>query len=313
MAINVQYGPVAAALGLANQAGLGINRQRQQQNDQQFLGLVNDMQARADANHAREISQSLQEQSLSQQADNDAARLNLSATQNAAENALRAAGLNLDSKRVDIAGQNATSNDQYRQGQLDARQQTQQLQQTKFDTQQSGIDALPIDQQNIIRAQGHLPANGQDDSRLLIQEYRRLDSALRQAQKDNQAATYDPNDLKKILSEKSDKHPGAIKGMEAAFDSSSTRVAAIQNRLAQVQAALDSQMNQHMETGMAPATGQPAVSQQAIGQIIQQNQQALTQPAPGQTQPRILAQERNPQDGKMWGYDANQGRWIPLQ
>ena len=52
-----------------------------------------------------------------------------------------------------------------------------------------------------------------------------------------------------------------------------------------------------------PAAMAPNYNGPPVG--ISPQQQAQT--------PRIVTTDRNPQDGKMWGYDAANGRWMPLE
>lgn len=59
MAINVTYGPISTALGLAEQSGRAAGRRRQSQEDLAFIDLVGKLQAEADQKYANEIQQAL--------------------------------------------------------------------------------------------------------------------------------------------------------------------------------------------------------------------------------------------------------------
>jgi hypothetical protein len=303
MAINVDYSPISSALGLAAQAGQGQRRRQQQQVDLQTIGLAQEMQRAADQRHAQEIQQSLEEQRIGLGAQENADRNRTNSIEQQAQEAYRQQAL---AQQKDYHDQQLSQQKEIAGTANSTRQQNADLAATKFQTQQDAIGNLPPDQQNVVRAQGHLPSAGQDESRLLIAEYRRLSEVQRQAIKDQQAAAYDPNDTKKILYEPSSTNPQAIKGMEAAFDAAARRSAAAAQRMQQIDEALSG------KTSLLQPGAPTAVPAQSVQQIIQANEAPNQQSAPGQ-QPRILARERNPQDGKMWGFDANQGRWIPLE
>jgi hypothetical protein len=85
-------------------------------------------------------------------------------------------------------------------------------------------------------------------------------------------------------------------------------VVALKQRLAAVQVQIDKATQGLISAG----PGSRPVDTNAVVKNVQQQNPQAGQSAPDQ-QPRIIARERNPQDGKMWGYDQNQGRWIPLE
>jgi hypothetical protein len=295
MSLNVQYGPVSAAIGLAQQAGAGIRKRQQQQSDQDFLQYVQQAQDSANRNSANEISSALQQQSIQAENDRAAAEFNRQSQNDVVRQQMEQANLNLRTQQE--------SNDQ---AALKVAQQQRQsgvdLAGQKYTDRTDAISQLPAAAQPYATAGVHQPGATPDEQRLLIAEYRRTQQALATAQKDLKAAEYDPNDMRQMLAEPSTANPKAKKGLEDQYAFASQRTTQLQERIKQLDDALSTR------TGSVLQPGAQVGVAPAAAQAIIQNQQS----APAQ-QSRILATERNPQDGKMWGYDANQGRWIPLE
>lgn len=301
MAINVDYSPISTALGLAAQAGQGQRRQRQQQIDLQTIGLAQEMQRAADQRHAQEIQQSLEEQRIGIGAQEHADRNRDAAVGQAAQEAYHQQSL---AQQKDYHNQQLAQQKEIAGNTNATQQQNADLAANKFQTQQDAINNLPPDQQNVVRAQGHLPSAGQDESRLLIAEYRRLAEVQRQAIKDQQAASYDPNDTKKIMYEPSSSNPKAIKGMEAAFDAAARRSSAAQARMDQIDGALSG------KTSVLQPGAPTAVPAQSVQQIVQANQNPNQQSASDQ-QPRIVATATGPNGEKLGLTDT--GQLVRLQ
>lgn len=286
MAINVSYSPVATAVGLAAQAGVGQRVRQQQQYDLQLQDLVNQMQAHSDSVNANQISQAMEEQRIGLGANESQQRMHDQMIQQQALDSYRQANLM-------SASQNHNAVNQINQQRADAQttaagaqQDNANLGQAKFADKQDAINQLPTDEQTIVRAQGHLQsagANAADPRHFALQQYKAYERDLQQAMKDQQAATYDPNDKRKFLAEQSSDNPDAIKGMESAYSAAAKRVADAQQKLK----ALNDQLN--------PQPNNIPVSPQAMQQIAQQNQQGQgpaqqlqAQPQQQQGQPAVV-------------------------
>lgn len=293
MAINVQYGDIGSALGLALRGGEALRQRYQGQQDMQFLDLVGKQQQAADAAHAQEISQALGVQktnadlAVSQQQHDEQSQ------HNQAEEGLRQQQLKQQDAETQarMAQTNALNQQTHQFQQSDHNMKVQSFADKQKTEQEkdAAIATLTPEQQAVVKATGRMPYvpnnQGDPDSKaftLIESESRRIGQQL--AQHDTQAGKTLEAQLGQPVADPPD-------------------VAALR----QQKAALDAELAKRSQSMIQNGTLHNAAIAQAAAQA-----RTAAPSAPAQ-QPRILQTERNPQDGKIWGYDANQGRWIPLQ
>jgi hypothetical protein len=308
MAITFQYGPAAGAIGLATKAGQGQRQQDLFNQGIQFNQLINQEQARLDQKNANAISQALgvdefnthtalADRNFNAEQQQQSVNNDYRTQEAKSQDEERAAARAIQQQNANTQAQNANTNSAYRTATTD-------LKNTKYQTQQDALDEMNPDQANMIRANGHLPGQQQQDqTRLLISEYRRLDASARQAQKDADAARYDENDVRKLTAQQSTTVPGSIAGMEDRFVQSTQRLQAFQARMKQI----DDQIN----NGTRSAVDPNGTVDKNLGQKLIQQQQNPQQSAPAQ-QPRIVETATNPKTGQRIGFDANTGRWVSI-
>jgi hypothetical protein len=148
--INVNYGPISAALGMAQTAGAGQgNVQAQQlqlqkrQQDMAFINMVQQAQAQADQEHANEISQGIGVQEFNANLDMRGQAAQVANQQQQIEN-------DQANRRIAISQQNEqanAANDQARQSQAGAdaaaREAYRRQQQQNFDANQARLANAP--------------------------------------------------------------------------------------------------------------------------------------------------------------------------
>ncbi len=282
MAITVEYGPISTALNLARQSGEGIRKQRAQQQASEFQQLIAAQQEQQARQRATAISQALaqNQQSFQNQQSSQAQQLAEQRQQQLEQ--YQTQQLALQQRQQQAQEANAAVRQEQGQSAIELKKQEEARRALTFGEKETALNALPQDQEQLIRAQGHLPSGqNQDTTRSLAAEYRRLTMVHRQAEKDLQAASFDENDMKKFGTLPSETVPGAIKGMEDRYNSAKQTVAQLQSRLSSVDQAI---------TQATPVQGQGA-------------------PA---TQPRIVQTATNPQTGQRVGFDANTGQWVAI-
>lgn len=273
MAINVQYGPIGTALGLAQQAGAGRRNARVATQDLQFLQMMQQAQAEADRNYANQIQMALQ----AQQAN---ANNSLRAEAVAADRDRQAQELEFRKQQANLAQQNVQADNtrqnaalQFRADQAGQEAATLQSQQAKQAGYLQSLPDGPVKQQALdyFAATGKLPetvipqnprvagSNLPADYRMLDAQYRRTENQLRSAQTVLKALSSGGDPLKESRT-----MPGAIKGQEAQFVQAQARVQEIQKELESLGSILEQQ----------------SVPQANINAIIQAQQQ----PAPAASQ-----------------------------
>lgn len=181
MAITVQYGPIASALGLAQVAGAGQGFQIQSQRDLQALQIQNQLQQtqnqyaenQAQTALAYQQLQGQQQQAQQQDAQNQAYRN--------AELQLGVQSGTQAQERITQQGQDFTQEQQTRQQQADelAKQRTQQDQDRA--TKQAWLSGLSPDQRDIVNSGGHLPNSLEVDAAKRQQQSAQTDAAYKQA------------------------------------------------------------------------------------------------------------------------------------
>jgi hypothetical protein len=296
MAITVNHGNIASALGLAAQAGRADRNQRVASQDLQFLQLMQQAQQAADRDYANQIQTALNAQHVSNEEALQSSALQQRAADSRQTQADRDRQYALDAgkagyvverdaaNREQRAGDNAASRDLRSQGldiqqaHQDTRQQTADLRDEKYRTQQTAIDELDPTIQGQVRAGGRLHVNGDGDTRTLEAEYRRLQTDVAAATKRQKDYTVDPKSLIGPRSEESPTVPGSAKGYEARYQDAQRQIDSARKRMEE----LDQQLHQKT-SGAAPATSAPRIVQTAVNA-----------------------------SGQRVGFDANSGQWIPL-
>lgn len=114
MSYTVNYGPIAGAVLLGARAGQGQFNQQQFQNDNAFLGTLNDMQRTADTRRATDMQNALGYYDA--QAHNNLANAQLQQA-----GAFHAADLGVQQQHLALSRQQMQGIQQYRQGMLDNR------------------------------------------------------------------------------------------------------------------------------------------------------------------------------------------------
>lgn len=246
MAITIDHGNIAAALGLASAAGTAQRDKQVTQDDLNFLGLMQNAQGEADRNYASQIGLALQGQGQQnelafhqQQAAQSNREFGLQQQQLAGLNANRAAQQDVRTQSLGI-----------RQDQQDTRQQGQDLRDQQYQDKQDATDALPEDEQNLVRATGRLPyipnsIGADSDGKALETEYSRVARQAAAAQKALTAASYssDPKDAVGPRGRQSASVPGAAAGMEQQYQAAAQQYKAASDRQSQLDSALNSRTN----------------------------------------------------------------------
>ena len=157
MAITVQYGPIAAALGLAKVGGAGAGYNIQAQRDLQALGIQNQMQQTINSNDANLIQMAMQREAQQQQLaaqaqaqhDREVAA-QAQAQQNAAELAAR-------NRQLDLQEKNQSSEQSTREQQAkDLQAQRAQALKEKQD-REAWLATLTPEQKNAVLSGAGLP------------------------------------------------------------------------------------------------------------------------------------------------------------
>lgn len=279
MPINVDYGPISTALGLAQKAGKGQGFRQQQQADLAFINSVNQQQAQQDSAYANTIHNAMA---------NDIAKANLQQQASADANNVALTQQKMQQSAQDQNADRAVAQQNANTSQTNAFTNSQRA----FDVNQH-YDAGDTLKQN----KADKPA-ADNEARLLSAEYRRLLQAQQQAQKNLDASRYDESDMKKLGTRQSVHTPGAIDGHEQQFTSAQQQLAALNQRIKSVDQALAAKTQGVIAPDAAP------VNEQVLKNYAGQ------QSAPDQ-QPRIVATATN-SNGEKVGFDANTGQWIKL-
>lgn len=191
MAINVQYGDISSALGLALQGGQAVRQRQQQQNDMQFLDLVGNEQARADAAHAQEVSQALGVQKSNADLQMEQRKMDEASQHNVADEGLKQQQIKAQQQEAqDREAQSAALNaqtHQFQQSDHDMKAQTFADKQKTDQEKADAIATLTPEQQSVVKATGRMPyvPNNQGDPdsaayKLLEAESRRMDGEIKQ-------------------------------------------------------------------------------------------------------------------------------------
>lgn len=294
MAINVQYGDISSALGLALRAGEGVRQRTQNQQDMEFLNLVGQEQARADAAHANQISQALATDRTNADLQMQQRGLDEASAHNQQQEQIRQQQLALQAQenkaRLQQAAAENARNHQYQDADHQMKVAAFQDKQDEAQRKEAAINALTPEQQNVVRATGrmpYVPSQGDTNTqafRLLEAESNRLGTLLHQ---------HDAEVAKTIDAKLGNPIPDSV---EIA-------------KIRQQKAAVDAELQQRTQGIVQNGTlNNAAIAKQAVAarQTASQDQTAPAQ------QPRFLKVERNPNDGQLWGFDANVGAWVPV-
>lgn len=265
MAITINHGNIAAALGLAALSGQADRNRFVSQQDQEFLKTIEGAQSDADRNYASQIQLALQDkqaaaenalkqqtaanQQASQQQDqaNSDRNYNLSVANSQALQANRGTTQDVQQQRLGLEGQHQQTRDE-----------AQGLREDKFGLQQQAIAGLPPELQNIVQSTGRLPyipnnIGRDNDTSALESEYRRLLAGMQQSQRDQKNSAYDPTNLQRM--QQSTTVPGAAVGQEQQYQQAVQQYQALQQRAVQINTALN-QKTQSLLDPNAPAGGQ---------------------------------------------------------
>lgn len=250
MAINVDYGPISTAVQLATQAGRGQYWQNQQQEDDRFLSLANDMQRTADQRKATAMQDALgyselqarQQQAQAELAGHDRREQWEQQYQNG-ELAVRKQAL--DNQKQQIANQA-----DYHKGSLAARGDLNDIRQQQADTQQQRADTYNTRVQDL---EGQVNNTRKDTA-----ELRTLQAATAAAQKEL-TALMDPIASKYGLpTKREDVNDADWQSASQKFQQyQAMRDAKLQAMTAAQQPAADPMANVHPnpQVGGAPAPG----------------------------------------------------------
>lgn len=207
MAIQVDYGPISTAMGLAQQAGAADRQQIGFGQDMQLMNYAQRAQQLANQQRSTEIQQSLSGQSLGLEAQRNQATEDLARQQLAAQTAYQQANLQSLSQyrqgsvgarqeTADAASQRAQNQGDYNAGRLDIGQQNADTRGQSADQmaqnraalaaiaqQRQGTYQQQVQQQGQIGEQRNDIAGSEADSRALLGEYNALqhgvDAAVR--------------------------------------------------------------------------------------------------------------------------------------
>lgn len=186
MAINVQYGDISSALGLALRGGQAIRQRQQAAQDTQFLNLVADQQRAADAAHATEVSQALG-------ADRTNAELAMDQQHYDQQNVLKQQQMDqqaaeTQARLAQAAALNAQTH-KYQDVNQQMKEQAVADKTAKDQEKENAINMLTPEQQAVVRATGRMPyiPNNAGDSdakafALLQSESRRMEAEIKAKQ-----------------------------------------------------------------------------------------------------------------------------------
>lgn len=207
MAINIDYGPISAAMGLATQAGQNQGRQLGFQDDMSLLGYMTQAQRLAQSQRAQDIQTAMQGGQLDLEAQRNQATQQLSQQELAARTAYQQANLqSLNGYRQNqgaVAQQNAESRAQqvqntgdYQQGRLDVSgQNSNTMQQYRgalaaAASQNANTRQQGVQNQNTNTQQRNSTAQDEADTKALLGE----GQALTKYVQTKEANFTDPND-----------------------------------------------------------------------------------------------------------------------
>jgi hypothetical protein len=295
LAINIDYSPISSALGLAQQAGHAQRQRTVAAQDMQFVQMMQQAQQQADQEYANEIRLG-QEQDQRKFSNDLAVQNQKRLAEEAANNVLHQnAQTQVAQQNANTAAGNLQSNAAYRNGNLDLSQQRYDLSQQKYDTQQGALDNLPDDVANMIRANGHMPGQAQQGNQGLA-VYKAIEAEAQRVSRE--VARFDAMKAK------------TVDGMLGRPVADPPDVAALRQRLQQLNGYLQKQSDLLQSGGISVGGQQPAVNPQAVQQIIAAQQAAGSQTAPAQ-QPRFVQTATNPQTGEKLG-QLPSGQWVRI-
>jgi hypothetical protein len=231
MAINVQYGNIADALGLAQMAGKNQGDQQRFKNFTQFAQLTQEAQDAIDRKNASAIQNSLASDQANQhfqlaqdqlQAENQrvAAQQSLAAERSKSEDAFRQQELGIRKTN----SENEAAYHTTRAGQFDRQQNRAD---ENVQNKEAAIANLPPDAQDVVRATGRMPwrdrsfspnADDQLEARLRDQLGKAIDREAKH--------TYRADDPNQMMEKPSSGSP-AIAGREAQYMQAQNDIAAI--------------------------------------------------------------------------------------
>jgi hypothetical protein len=254
MSINIVHGDISAALGLAQQAGAGIAQQRQRATDMDFIRMMQQAQAQADAEHANEISQGIGVQEFNAGLDMKQQSMQQAAQQQQIENQQA-------NTRLTIAQQNANNSNTNAQARINQSQD-------RYDTRQDAINQLPQDVQPVVRATGRMPyqPNGGTDHSFqqLEAEAKRYNAMLQQKMKELNSYIYDDRrDLG--YKDQGNRLPDGgyvIKGMEKKYSDAKIQAQQLQAKVDELNGALTGRTNSL--TGQAG----PVVDESTVNKMV---------------------------------------------
>ncbi len=283
MAINVQYGPISTALGLASQAGAGVARQRQREEELAYQEMLRRERETQGRDYANQIQAALQAQAGTR------------ADQNIAIQQQRL------QQEQQLAQQRMAAQQQAAAQKLALQQQRKVGQQTYISGRGTPEDLAYFEATGKIpeTVVPQRPAKEPAPDKQLAAEYRRALAALRLADKQIAQHSYDPFNNEQMVAKTTESQnvKGAISGQEAKFQAAQAQKAEVERRLQEIDQQLAGE-------GLLP--GEDVVAPGVINQIAEQRQTAPTQ------SPRFVAYARNPQTGERVGYDQNTGQWVKV-
>jgi hypothetical protein len=307
MPFNISYGPISSALSLAQSAGMGQYKQRQFEDDTQALGLQNEMQRTANEKMAQTAQNALGYYEA--RSRNALAQAEMQRQANYQQQMMQYRNQNLNSLegyRTSLENSRAANADVREQALKDKESQNQTTQDAR-----TALGAAAATMLNATNGRSLPPGMTPQGQRNQQDQYNQAVNQLR-----NQLAMQrDAVGTKNKLGGWMPKDPNNRR----AFDQVTSDMAHIGDGTPLdplvKHGIIKPQVNPQMQHQTAAAAsggvaGQPPPAAMApnyngppVG--ISPQQQAQT--------PRIVTTDRNPQDGKMWGYDAANGRWMPLE
>jgi hypothetical protein len=251
MAINVNYGPISSALGLAQQAGINQGKNQDFKNFIDFAGMQQQAQNEMDRRNATAIQNALgisqlqehyatAEDRIGQEGQMGEAHQQMAQTQMNNENAYRRAELGLRGQAIN----NSANYRDQRLDQIDSAQATrdeynqwrQQNTANQQQTREDAINQLTPEQQNAVRATGRMPYTGRSADSADNGAQSGLVARLRLAMQTLRESAYDPSSPNSLLAQPSPSVKGAIAGKESTFQAANNAVMTLQQQLAMIDA-----------------------------------------------------------------------------
>lgn len=277
MAINVQYGDISSALGLAQMAGKNQGDQQRFRNFTNFAQLTQNAQDEIDRRNAQQIQNSMATDQANRQFQLSQDQLQAHTRQANAEMALSQKRMNSENDfhqgELGLRSTAINNANDYHNTRADQMGRQQDRLDTHDQQRNDAINNLPPEAQDTVRATGRMPFVPHDfspnsDDNLEI----RLRKQVRDAMADEAKVTYNANDVNQMFNKKS--------SVSAAIQGKETQFMAAHNAVIEANKQLEAFQQRRLASQMGKSAVQAGTANLNSAAVLKNAQAAQPTPPP---------------------------------